>query len=562
MIFSSLKNSAAGFLIATGIVSGFLQAEDLPLPVPGEVEGFYPTYMDTGGGMLLGLSNPDVYRSNGSPLQPPDLDRWASTGGIWPYEIETGPVSEMHRATNWLDYIFRPLTPGETTVIQGPTSESWFQLGASFPFLSRNAHAEQTHFARIFGDEATQYSPFYFDVLAINAYAIYDDINGPGAANVDDGFASALSIDVRGIFRITHNTSLTIHGEVFFVFTDDADVGYYIEAGTPGAFVNFNLQEEVGAWDVRIFDDFYPISSRSVFMSDTYRGVVDVTGHQYLGIPHRVDGGAWWDTEGTYIVNTAGLTAGRFLGESLRLLAGFARTDRWNWDDFGDHRPEEYFGVGIYYDAYDWWIAPSLTYTLRTTDFNDPQNFLALNATAPITSNISANAGVGYSFGDIDNAAYWHIGVTYLQTERLTHTFTYSSGYQDTDIGDDYFGDSLAYGCSYRMGPRTQFGLTSAWQNDANSGATGYNAGLSMTTALANYTYMRLFAGYFNYNWDSRFTDSDGTTWMYGATLGTQLLTRLNGEISAEYVKHDTSPGTSKSDYNEFLLMLRLTRTF
>ncbi|MBX7211964.1 MAG: hypothetical protein K1X78_26900 [Verrucomicrobiaceae bacterium] len=561
MIFPSPKACAACLILA---LSGWqLYAVDAPLS--GEPEGFYPTYMDTGGGMYLGLSNPDVYRSNGYALQPPDLDRWASTGGVWPYEIETGPVAQMHRATNWLDYIFRPLTPGETTVVQDPTGESWFQLGASFPFLSRAAHAEQTHFARIFGDKATQYSPLYFDVLGISFYAIYDDISGPAASNVDDGFASALSIDLRGIFRITHNTSITIHGQVFFVFTEDADVGYYLSAGAPGAFASFNVQEEIGAWDIRIFDNLFPFSPREVFMADTFRGAVDITGHTYVGSPMSIDLGNWWDTRGALLLNTAGFTAGRFLGESLRFLAGFARVDQWAWDNFDQHVPSEYVNVGLFYDAYDWWIAPSVTYQMKTTDFEDPQHMVLLNATAPITSNVSWVGAVGYSFGDEFDGWVWHLGLSYRQTERLFHTFTYSAGYQDTIIGDAYSGDRFAYGLGYNIGPRAQLGLLVDWLDNVEGGGDAFDVGLAFNVALANYTWLRAFTGYQDIDGGEAKhgnPTTHGTTWIYSLSLSQQILTRLHGAITASYAQHDGNAGRYATGYDEYMLMLTLTRYF
>lgn len=563
MTLSSIFLGTIGISFGIALFGGALRAEEPSLP--SQPEGFYPTYIDTGYGLLLGTD--DTYRSSGNPLQPPDLGRWAATGNIWPYEIETGPVSEMHRVTNWMDYIFRPLTPGETSVIQGPTSESWFQLGASFPFLSRTAHAEQTHFAAVFGDKATQYSPLYFDVLNISAIAAYDDISGPGAAGYDDGFVSALSVEFRGIFRITHNTSITTFGEVYFIlFNDEADAGFYISAGAPGAFVNFNSQFEVGEWDVRIFDDLCPYSGREILMDKSYRGVVDTTGHHTIGLPTQLHAGSWWDTEGTILVNTAGLTAGRFIGDSLRLLTGFSRMDQWLWDDFGEHVPTEYLSAGLFYDGYDWWIAPSLTYTMTTSDFEDPQQQVTLYATAPITPNLSSNAGVGYSFGDFYEGLYWHLGFNYLQTERLTHTFTYSSGYQDTAFGKDYAGEHLAYGLSYRLGARSHLGLTLGLQNDDLSDATSFDAGISMNVALGNYTWLRLFTGYLDYddrpNIANHNSTSDRVTWLYSATLGRQLLSRLHGEITAEFLQYDDDYPNNSDSYDEFFLMLRLTRTF
>lgn len=565
MIASRFPTSGILRLFIGVLALGGLSARSQEPVLPGQPDGFYPTYQDTGHGTLLGTWDSDYPRSLGDPLQTPDLDRWAATGGIWPVEQEVGPVADMHRATNWLDYFLRPVTPGEDTLIQGPLQNSYFELGASFPFLSRSAHPEQSTFARLFGDKATQYSPLYFDVLSISAYAIFTDINGPGAVGFHDGFSSALSMDVRGIFRLTRNSSIVVAGQVYFVFTDDADVGLYATAGAPSAFVNFNLEEELGPWDVRVFDNFYPFSPRAIMMEETYNGVVDTTGTLSHGLVDSIDTGNWWDTQDTFVMNSAGFTIGRFLGSSFRFLTGFNRIDRWLWNDINRHDAAEYLSAGIFYDGYDWWVAPSLTYTLRTTDFDDPQHVVSLNATAPITANITANAGFGYSFGDFYDGYYTHLGLVYQQNERLLHTLQYTGGYQNSAIAEEFFGSHLSYGLSYNLGPRTHLGATLGWMNDAETDTDMYDAGVSMTTALGNYTWFRAYVGFLDYSFGNiphPLGSSTGNTWLYSATLGTQLATRLHGEITAEFIQNDRNDFHRPAGYEEFILMLRLTRTF
>ena len=79
--------------------------------------GYYPTFQESG---MLASGDYDYERSSGGGVYGPDLDRWAATGAIWPYEYQDGGLSRLQRFMQPVDYVLRPLTPGETLAIQGP----------------------------------------------------------------------------------------------------------------------------------------------------------------------------------------------------------------------------------------------------------------------------------------------------------------------------------------------------------------------------------------------------------------------------------------------------------
>ncbi len=532
-------------------------------PFLDQAPGYFPTYQESG---ILMSGDYDYLRGFGGPLSGPDLDRWGATGGVWPYEYQTSGLSRLQRWLQPVDYILRPLTPGETLAIQGPTSNSWFQLGGSFPFLTRTYHVERSTFADMFGMEATEgpadgfgrsmieNSPVFFDILAVTAHALYVEGSGPGFEHLDEGFFSALSFDLRAGWGLTDRTSLIVNGQLYFVFTEDADFQVYMDAGALSAFASLNFQRELGPWDIRIYDDLIPFSSRRLFFDETYKGEIQQAGHYFVGIPDSVEPTDWWDSRQHYLLNTAGITAGTFLSESLRFMAGFGRVDTWVWNDWDRHSGYEYTSAGLFYDGYDLWIAPSLTYTLQTEDFDNAQSILMLNGVAPISPNITVSGGVGWSWGEYYEGWNWNLALNYQQTDRLHHSLSYYSGYQDVLIGDDFLGSRLDYGINYQLGPRIQLGGYAGWFYGTDERPDAVHLGGSLTAALGNYSSLRFIVAYLDHDYER--IAGDGTEWMYNVTFRRQFAERLYGELGYEFI--DSGPGL----YDESIVMFRLTRTF
>lgn len=517
--------------------------------------GYYPTYQESG---FLATGDYDYERGTGGVLNGPDLDRLAATGGIWPYEYNAGQLSRLQRFMQPVDYILRPLTPGETIAFQGPTSESWLQLGGAFPFLTRTYHPEKSSFADLFGMEATQYSPFFFDVLNISAFAAYVDNSGLGPIEsrpVDGAFLSAVSLTFRAGWGLTDRTSLIIGGQVFFIITDETDIRFFVDAGQLGALVNFNYQFEAGTWDFRVFDDLRPFSARNAVLSEAYSGDLSWGGRYWMGIPDTLDSGDWWSRDNFFLMNTAGVTAGTWVGQSLRFLAGFSRFDTMKFNDLGDDQGHEMLSAGLFYDGYELWVAPSLTYTMYTTDFASPEHQVMINGVAPLSPNITVRGGVGYSFGDLYDGFRWSAGIQYNQTARLTHQLNYESGYQNAVYGKDFTGDRLEYGLQYQLGSRVTIGGYAGWFS-SDSGDDGLNVGGTLNVALGNYSWLRLTGGYLDSGGRGR-SGYDPTMSFYNITFARRLAERLEGQLSYEYIQNNGGPDMDRS-----IMMLRVTRTF
>lgn len=536
---------AAGF----AFVDASVRAGDVP--DSDQTIGYYPTFAESD---ILASGDYDYPREIGGPLSGPDLDRWGATGGIWPYEYQAGRLSRLQRALQPIDSIMQPLTPGEGLFVQGPTSNSWAQLGGSFPFLSRTYHPERSTFADIFGMDATQYSPFFFDILSVSAIALYVDGSGPGYEGIDDGFLSALSFDIRAGWNLTDRTSLLVAGQVYFVFSDDSDVQAYLDAGQLGAFASINLQEQVGSWDFRLYDDLIPFTARRLFFDETYSGEIQQSGHYWVGIPDSTESSNYFDSRQHYLLNTVGFTAGTFIGDSLRFLLGAARMDTWLWDDFDQHSNSEYLSAGLFYDGYDLWMAPSVTYTGSTQDFENLQNVAMLNVVAPISPNITLNGGLGYAWGDAYDGWNWTVGLQHQLTDRFRHSLSYASGYQDVLIGDDFIGSRFDYGFSYQLTGRAYLAGYAGWFSAGDSRTDALNVGLSFNMALGDYTWFRALVGYQDF--DGAGPVGSGENWLYNITLSRRLAERLNAELSFEYQDNGVS------NYDESVVMLRLTRNF
>lgn len=520
--------------------------------------GYYPTFQESG---IISTTDYDYQRSAGGPLNGPDLDRWGATGGIWPYEYQAGGLSRLQRFMQPVDYILRPLTPGETIAVQGPTSDSWFQVAGGFPFLSRSYHPEKSSMANMFGMEAAQYSPLFFDVLSISAIGIYVEGIGPGfaTAGLDDGFLSALSVDLRAGWGITDRTSLILAGQLYIIFSPDFDVQVYADAGGLKALANLNIQFELGPWDFRFYDDVTPFSTRNLLYNESVQsdGMQQV-GLYYVGIPNLVDSGSWWDARENYLVNTAGFTAGTFIGDSIRFLAGFARVDTWLWNDFNQNVGSEYLSAGLFYDGYDLWVAPSIMYTMMTQDFENPVQTASVNLVAPISPNVKLYGGFGYYWGTTYDGFNWNIGLQNQLTDRLLHSIAYSSGYHDAVVGEDFIGNQVSYMISYQLGSRIHLSGFAGWyQSEMANSSDAISLGASANIALGNYTSLQVLAAYYDESDDGRFNrGASGESWRFNVTLARRLATRLHGELSFEYV--DSGIGL----YQQSAILLRLTRTF
>ncbi len=550
-----MKTRTSFFVLSLAVAAGFASLAIAQSAAPGGPVGYYPTYQESG---ILAVQDYDYVRGVGGPLNGPDLDRWSSTNdGFWPYENQVGPMTDIQRAFGPLDYVTRFFTPGETLAIQDPLGESWLQVGGSFPFLTRTYHTERSTFADVFGMRATEYSPFFFDVMAVSAIAVMVDGDGPGFSQtgLEDGFVSALGFDIRAGWRLTDRTSLIINGQVYFVFTGDSEVQFYLDAGGLSAFANLEAQREIGDWDIRFTDNLIPFSSRRWLYDETYRGDIQQSGHYYVGIPNGVESGTFWDSRQLYLLNTAGITAGRFVGEDWRFMMGVGRVDTWLWNDFDQHVAREYISAGLFYTGYDWWIAPSLTYTLQSQNFAHAQSVINLNMTAPITPNITFQAGVGLAYGDYYDGWVWNASLQHQITAHLRQSINYSAGYQDVLVGDDFIGTRVDYSINYQLGSRITLGGYFGFFNGEENREDAVIAGASLTAALGNYTSLRLLAGYFEADYPPPLP-GDGDTWVYSATITNRLAERLLLELGYEFI--DNGPGR----YTESVGMLRLTRTF
>lgn len=548
----SKRLSYAGFVVALGGASLVQSAE-----VEDQAIGYYPTYLESS---YLATRDYDYERGAGGALNGPDLDRLAATGGIWPYEYNAGQLSKLQRFMQPVDYILRPFTPGETIAFQGPTSESWFQLGGAFPFLTRTYHPEKSSFADLFGMEATKYSPFFFDVLNISFYAAYADNSGlpPGESEFVDGkLLSALSLTFRVGWGLTDRTSLIIGGQVFVILTDETDVRFFINGGELSALVDLNIQFELGNWDLRVFDQLRPFSSKELILGESSNsGDLNWGGRHFMPVPSYPDSSDWWEESNYFLTNVLGLTTGSWVSSSIRFLAGFSRFDTWKFSDFNETSGHEITSAGLFYDGYDLWVAPALTYSLFTTDLGNPEHQVLLSGSAPLSPNITVSGAAGYNFGDLYDGYRWSFSVNYNQSARLRHQFYYESGYQNSLIGNAFTGNTMSYVVHYLMGPRVTLSGMLGWYSDNSGKGDGFSAGGTLNVALGNYSWLRIAGGYLDVGSISG-NNSDPSSYFYDVTLARRIAERLEGQLSYQFIQNASGKGADRS-----VIMLQLSRSF
>ena len=523
--------------------------------------GFFPTFKD---GLVLsgsGGGDPDYMRSAGGALNGPDLGRiTAATDSPWPYASQPTPMSMLQRMLLPFDYVLQPLVGGwGYNIGQSETGFSSVDFGGRLPALTRSYSAEESQLTYLWNN-APNYSPFFFDVLNVSALAAYGHGTRPFAGG--DGLIAGLSTDVRFVLRLTDRTSFMVDGRFYLTYDEDsgADSGFglFFTSGQPTAFATFLHQFEVGEWDFTLFDYVGAVSGWNMFQSQTYDGAFAQTIGASIGIQeYQIDRGDWFDSNRAWLYNHAGIRAGAFVTRDLRLLLGLTRRDAWSFDGFDHRQGSEIWDAGLYYNSNAWWIAPSVTWTSYSQDFEFLQHALWVNATAPLSPNITANAGVGYTFGsDVGNRTLWRVGANWQMTKRLTSRFDYSQSYFSPDVGDSWLGTMLAYRINWAVGPRLTLGYAASCADNDRTDASLVTQGIQAQYGLGNYSHLSAFVGR-----QDRSGVNDGNTMVYSIELSTRLAARLFGVLG--YRNNDFQADADEVvDGNWGTAYIRLTRTF
>lgn len=540
-----------------------------PAPEPAIVEpplptgitsdpGFFPTFQESV--LLSGPMgrDPDYSRrqSGGS-----DLNHYAASGDFWSYETQPTPMSRLQRMLVPFDYLFQPFVPGwGYNIGQSETGFNSFDISMPMGGITRHYHPEESHAAALFGMGYTQYSPIYFDLLSVSALVAYGHGSGPGLP--DGGWIAGMSADLRFVLKLTDRTSFMLNGS-FYLTWDDGEGGdsgfgtYFSSSVTPMAFGTLLHQFEIGQWDITVFDMIGAYSGWDLFRDQIGDGAIADTIGASIGISeYNIDRGSWFDTDDATLYNQAGIRAGTFVNRDLRLLLGFVRNDSWFFDGF-DHRDgHEQWNAGLYYNNNGWWIAPSLTWGSMSRDFQFQQHYVSLNATAPLTPNITAQGGVGYTFGDdVGDSLTWMAGLDWNMTKRLRSWIHYGQGYHTPIVGDSWLGTTLSAGARWMIGARASLAYTATWTDSDSDGSQAFTQGIGADYGIGNYTTIYGFIGH------QELSSSliDGRILVYNVELVTRLATRLTGTVG--YRNTDTSYGGSE-DVTAGTFYLSLTRTF
>lgn len=547
----------------TGTVVGAAEPpSSAPLPSGGleQDPGFFPTFQDS-----LVLSgpegrDPDYSRKTGS-----DLPHLAASGDFWSYETQPSPMRGFQRMLLPFNYIFQPFVSGWGYNLG--QSETGF-TSVDFTFspmqgLTRDYQPEESHFAYLFGMDSTQYFPLYFDVLNVSALTAYGHGSGLPFSDGNDGWIAGLSTDIRFVLKLTDRTSLMVNTTLMLLWDeqDDFDFGFGNSWNngfplSPSVIANSLWQFELGEWDFTVYDMAGVISGWGLTFGG---GLADEAYAQTIGYgigigEYRIADGDWFDSGNASFYNSAGIRAGTFIGRDWRLLLSFARHDVWDMDSWTHQPGLEDWRAGLYYNANDWWIAPSITWFSASRDFNFIQHGAAVGATAPLGPNLFAHGSVGYTFGeDMGEDLTWNLGARWLMTDRLTSWIEYTQGYNSPLVGSSWIGTGLGVGANWRIGPRTNLDYTALWGHASNTGVDNFTQTLGLRYAVGNYASLHCYVG------DQEIANSpdDGRTIVWGIELMARLATRLTGSVGYRNTDINFS-----QDSNFGTAYLTLTRTF
>lgn len=522
--------------------------------------GFFPTLQDSA--VLSGPQggDPDYFRSSGGALNAPDLPYQAAADEFWNYQTQPNPMSRLQRILLPFDYVLQPLTRGwGYNVGQSETGFSSFDLGGNVPGFTRSYSPERSQASFLLGEKFTRNSPLFFDVLNVSVLGAYG--HGSRPSSVGDGFIAGISTDIRGVLRLTDRTSFMVDGRLYLTWDEDsgADSGFglYFTSGQPTAFATLLHQVEWGTWDFTLFDYAGAISGWDMFRSQTYDGAFAATIGASIGIQdYEVDRGDWFDTNRAWLYNHSGLRAGTFIGRDWRFLAGFTRRDTWSFDGFDHRQGSELWDAGLYYNNNGWWFAPSINWTSYSNDFEFVQHALWVNATAPLSPNITAYGGVGYTFGpDQGDRFLWRVGASWQMTDRLMSFFDYSQSYHSPDVGDSWLGTMLGYRVQWAIGPRAKIGYSASWTSADRTSDDVFSQGVFGDYALGNYCDLHALVG--RQDRDANGISSD--TMVYSLELRARLAARLFGVVGYRNSDYTSDIGP---DGNWGTAYIRLTRTF
>jgi hypothetical protein len=387
-----------------------------------------------------------------------------------------------------------------------------------------------------------------------------------GPAAEDDGWLSIISLDFRGVGRLTQNLYLTMAGSLY-VLPTEGKVGFFFGDGRT-TFARLAYEGYIGDWEYVLFDELRVLHRLSDILDEVENNEIAEAGRYRFG---RFDDGRssdYFDSDAFYYINRVGASFNGPLGRDLEASVSFEHFDYWKTLDFDHLRNWDRLRTHVEYSGMEWWVTPYAEYTLTAIDDWDTlhHNFW-LGARARLSENLRVNGKVGYLLTNSDNRdidqPIAEVGVYHELSEDTSHSLYAGVRNHIWEDAEDLVASYVRYSIEHSFGSRLHARAYTQYNDLNGEGGTshdreGWTSGANFTAFLSDYT--RSHVGIHYDTWDhSGEIQGDRDRLIIRAPLDQRLLPYLQGRLLYQYEDYDAP---RDAGFNEHLYMFTLRHLF
>lgn len=505
-------------------------------------------------------------RETGRPrLRPRDAEQMAVFGQ---WDAGTGPDQDgfyqrNRRMFTPINRTLQFLSPETISLVE---AEPLGRGGLSFNTVGPFTRAFDPNAAHV------KAGPLYFDLLSIQAGALWSELNGDRTflAGEEPGWLFYIGLTGRLAVRLTDQFFITAVADLYYLpRSNEVGVGLGRLGLGQQTFLRLNYIFYPGQWEMLAYAEAGVLTRWGDVLSPLRDDAYERRGRYSFGrIDDRREKSYDFSGDDIYPYAEGGLLGNRAFGTDWRLFTGIRHREIWQSFDFNDNRSvSEAFARTVYQSAV-WPISPYAEYRILSPDRLDSFRHRAqVGATSRLTQYLTADAGVGYFWttgqGTDDRSDFtWFAGLQHDLTERTFHSIRVEQDYQLNDLSNEYFGTQATYAINHRF---TNYLGARAFANyfygdDLTTGERdieSWRFGVRTTASLYWGTDLSLLGFY-----DETIRKGAGgirsESLILRATLGKELLPRLYGEVGYQFEDFESGP----TGFDEHLLFMNLTRYF
>lgn len=430
-------------------------------------------------------------------------------------------------------------------------------------------------FTRAFDPNAAHVKagPLFFDLLSIQAGAVWSDFNGDRSflEGQEPGWLFFVGLTGRTVVRLTDQFYLTAFADLYYLpRSNQVGVGFNSRLGLgTQTFARLNYIFYPGMWEVLAYAETGVRYNFGNLLAPLREDSIEQRGRYEFGrvdLPNRRATDFSSDNIFPYV--ETGVFANRPFGTDWRLFTGLFHREVWRSFDFKDRSTVDWAFARTVYQSAIWPIHPYAEYRIYSSD--RLQNFrhtARIGATARLSQYLTADAGVGYFWtsgpNTRDSSSFiWDVGLQHDLTERTHQTLRVGQDYRLNDLNNEFYGTQATYTINHQftnfLGAR---GFANYFYGDdlteRESDIESWRIGLGSTASLYWGTDLTLLGFYDETKRKGPGVRTDRL--ILRGTLRNEILPRLVGEIGYQYEDYNS---TRSSGFDEHLLFMNLTRYF